>query len=224
MIRLLIVIGLLACSSIARAQVAIPIIDADFESAVITNGRAITDPAGCGIAQNFDKIPGWTFVHIKPGSGGGVAHWTCDDGATNSNVAFLSAGEGMYQMTAEKASQGTYALEFDVANWFYPYPGDWNATLYQGKMVNGILVLSPAPFCSGSGWALGDMKRQTVTCNMSGYFLQANSPDPLSVGGQNPIGFIVINFQSGVPNPALGDHAGWPILIDNVSLTFTPTN
>lgn len=220
---LAIVISLTCCGS-AIGQVSIPIVDADFESAVITNGRPITDPAGCGTAQNFDKIIGWTFVHLKPGSGGGVAHWICDDGAPNSNVAFLSAGEGMYQLLTEKARMGTYVLEFDVANWFYPYPGDWKAELFQGQMVNGNLQLSPAPFCSASGWALGDMVRHTVPCNMSGYFLQANSPDPLSVGGQNPGGYVVIYFTSGVPNPALGGHAGWPILIDNVTLTFTPTN
>lgn len=66
------------------------------------------------------------------------------------------------------------------------------------------------------------MKRKTATCDLPGYLLQTNSPDPLNVGGQNPGGKVVILFQSGVPNPALGGHSGWPILIDNVSLGFTP--
>ena len=112
-------------------------------------------------------------------------------------------------------------LQFDVANWFYPYPGDWNAMLYQGiRDAGGNLVLSPAPFCNQSGWALGDMKRVTMTCPLSSYLIN-NGADALTVGGQVK-GNIVIVFQSGVPNPALGGHHEWPILIDNVSLSFSP--
>lgn len=232
---------LLGCGSlIAQApQVSIPIVNGDFENVTFTNAGPINDPAGCGTGQNFDGIPGWTFVHINPGSGGGVATWKCDDGMPNSNVADLCCGEGMFQLTTEKARQGTYVIGTDVANWFYPYPGDLKIEAFQAVYVascptggrclteygtNKIILLSPAPFCSQSFWNVGDMRRKTVVCDMPGYFLQTTSPDPLSVGGQNPGGFILIFFTNGVANPALGGHAGWPVIIDNVTLTFTPAS
>lgn len=223
-----ILLGLIigCASTVGQAPlISIPLINSDFESVDVSGGGPITDPAGCGTATHFDSIPGWTFVHLVDGSGGGVAHWTCNDGMPNSNVAFLGYGEGMYQVTGEKARQGVYVVQFDVANWFYPYPGDWKVELFQGAFdASGNLVLSPAPFCSESSWGLGDMKRQTATCPMSGYLLQVTSPDPLSVGGQNPGGFVVLYLTSGVPNPALGGHHGWPVIIDNVTLAFSPSS
>lgn len=227
-----IMVGLVVgCSNIVgqAPMISIPIVDPDFESQTITGYvQTITDPAGCGTDEQ-GKIAGWVLEHVNPGSGGGVAHWTCDDGMPNSNVAFLAYGSRMSQVLTETARQGVYLLQFDVANWFYVYPGDWNAMLYQGTLdPNGNIVdmngnrwtLSPAPFCNESGWALGDMKRVTVTCSLPAYLIN-NGRDSLSVGGQVK-GNIVIVIQNGVANPALGGHAGWPILIDNVSLTFSP--
>lgn len=237
----LLLAAIFGCSSVVgqAPQVSIPIVNGDFENVVFTNAGPIHDPAGCGTGQNFDTIPGWTFVHLAPGSGGGVAHWTCDDGMPNSNVADLCCGEGLYQVTSEKARQGSYRLAFDLANWFYVYPGDWKAELFQavqvtscptgGNCINDVntgnlFQLSPAPFCSASGWNVGDMKRKVIPCEMPGYFLQTTSPDPLTVGGQIPGGYVVIYFTNGIPNPALSGHAEWPILIDNVTLTFTPVS
>lgn len=206
-------------------QIQIPLVNADFEAQVLTNPGPITDPANCGTAQHFDTIPGWTFVHVNPGSGGGVAHWTCDDGMPPSQVAFLGYGEAMYQVTNVKAQQGTYRFEADASNWFYPYPGNGRLKMFQVNYdASGNLIWSPAPFCSYSFWSLGDMKRKVATCDMPGYFLQVTSPDPLSVGGQNPGGFIAIWIEAAVPDPALGNHAAWEIKVDNVALFFTPQN
>lgn len=212
---------LLACNTLGQTPISIPIEDPDFESQPIGGYvQTITDPAGCGTAEQ-GQIAGWTLTHINPGSGGGVAHWTCDNGMPNSNVAFLAYGSRMSQLLTETAREGVYVLQFDVANWFYAYPGDWNAMLYQGtRDAGGDLVLSPAPFCNQSGWTLGDMKRVTVTCPLPAYLIN-NGGDSLSVGGQVK-GNIVIVIQSGVANPALGNHAGWPVLIDNVALNFSP--
>ena len=218
-------IFLLGCRTILAQspEIAVPIINADFEAQDVTGGAKIQDPPGCGTQINEDRTPGWTFEHVLGGSGGGVAHWTCDDGVPPSNVAFLGYGERMYQLTGEKARQGSYVLQFDCSNWFYSYPGDWKAELYQATAdASGNVSFSPAPFCSGSGWNLGDMRRKTVSCDMPGYFLQVTSLDPLSVGGQKPGGYVAIVLTSGVPNPALGGHAQWPIKIDNVSLKFSP--
>lgn len=115
---------LLACGSVlAQApMISIPIADADFESQSITGYvQTISDPAGCGTDEQ-GQITGWIFENVNPGSGGGVAHWTCDDGMPNSNVAFLGYGARMYQITSETARQGTYVLRFDAASWFMFIP------------------------------------------------------------------------------------------------------
>lgn len=221
---------LLFCSSTLSQlpMLSIPITNADFEAPLIAGGsfQAITDPAGCGVAFN-GQIAGWMLTPVQGGAGGGgVAHWTCDDGMPNSNVAFLSGGK-IEQLTAEKARQGIYVLQFDVKDWFYSYSGDWNAALYTGITdTTGNMTLSQAPFCSESSWSLGDMKRITVVCPLSGGFINPGNVNPdgsLSIAGQIA-GNVVIHFQNGGANPALGGHAGWPILIDNVSLTFTPSD
>lgn len=230
---------LIGCGTvIAQApQVSVPIVNGDFENVTFTNPGPVNDPAGCGTGQNFDHVQGWNFVHLAPGSGGGVVHWTCDNGLPPSNMADLCCGHGMWQVTSEKARQGSYRLSVDIANWFYVYPGDWKVELFQVAPVTScpsggrcytdgdsgqLYLFSPAPFCSASGWNVGDARRKTIPCEMPGYFLQTTSPDPLTVGGQNPGGYIAIFFTNGIPNPALGGHAEWPILIDNVTLSFTP--
>lgn len=225
----IIIIGLvIACSSMGQSPVLfIPIVDPDFEAQTITGYvQTITDPAGCGTDEQ-GLMYGWTLIDLMQGPGRGVAHWTCDDGAPPSNVAFLQ-GAAMVQVLTEVARPGVYVLQFDIANWFYPYPGNWNARLYQASPdPNGSVVdvngnrwtLSPAPFCNESSWAMGDMKRITMTCPLSPYLIY-NGRDSLSVGGQVK-GNIAIYFQN-FTDPALGGHGGWPILIDNVSLTFTP--
>lgn len=215
---------LLASNSFGQSpMISIPIEDPDFESQVITG---YVQTGECGDAEQ-GLIAGWTIKDLTVGPGRGVAHWTCDDGMPNSNVAFLQ-GAAMLQVLAEVARPGTYVLQFDVANWFYPYPGNWNARLYQAVVdPNGTVVdangkrwmLSPAPFCNGSGWADGDMKRQTVTCTLPAYLIY-NGGDSLSVGGQVK-GNVVIYFQNMV-DAALGNHSGWPVLIDNVALNFSP--
>lgn len=215
-------------TSVGQApMIYIPLVDPDFESQTITGYvQTINDPAGCGTDEQ-GLIFGWTVKDLSVGPGRGVAHWTCDDGMPNSNVAFLQ-GAAMMQVLTETARPGVYLLQFDVANWFYPYPGNWNARMYQAHPdPNGDVVdmngnrwtLSPAPFCNQSAWAFGDMKRQTVTCPLPPYLIY-NGGDSLSVGGQVK-GNIVIYFQN-FSDPALGNHGGWPILIDNVSLSFSP--
>lgn len=227
-VLLLVAIG--CASTLGQApQQSIPIVDADFESQAITGYvQTITDPAGCGTDEQ-GLIYGWTLIDLMQGPGRGVAHWICDDGMPPSNVAFLQ-GAAMVQVSTVAAQPGVYVLQFDVANWFYPYPGNWNARLYQAVPdPNGSVVdlngnkwtLSPAPFCNDSSWAEGDMKRITMTCPLSGYLIN-NGADSLSVGGQVK-GNIGIYFQN-FSDPALGGHGGWPILIDNVTLSFSPSS
>lgn len=220
---LVLTIGFYSNANGQAPMLSIPIVNSDFELQPTVPTGTINDPVGCGTYE-IGQVPSWTLEQVGTYGGGGIAHWTCDDGMPNSNVAWLGLGERMYQLLTEKARLGVYVLQFDVAAWFYVYPGNWKAELYQGTAdANGKVTLSPAPFCSESGWAFGDMKRITVTCPLPGYFLNITSPDPLGVGGQNPGGNIVVLFQEGT-NPALGGHSGWYILIDNVSLTFAPTN
>lgn len=224
-------VGLLFACGIVVAQapiISIPIVDPDFESQTITGYvQTINDPPGCGTDEQ-GLAAGWTFLSLVDGPGRGVAAWKCDDGMPPSNVAFL-LGAAMVQVLTETARPGVYVLQFDVANWFYVYPGDWNARLYQASpdpdgnivdMNGNRWTLSPAPFCNQSAWAEGDMKRMTVTCPLPAYLIY-NGRDSLSVGGQVK-GNIVIYFANGGGNPALGGHAGWPILLDNVSLSFSP--
>lgn len=206
-------IGLMLASGSIVAQspqISVSIVDPDFEVQSLDGAGPIIDPAGCGIGE-WGHVAGWSITPLIPGAAAGVVHWTCDDGASSSNVAFLQ-GVAIDQVLTEVPSFGVYVLQFDVANWYYSYSGDWKAELYQGN--------SPAPFCSASGWAMGDMKRQTVTCTLPGGFTDGSN-DSMSSYGQGT-GNIRIHIQNGVPNPALGGHAGWPILLDNISLTFTP--
>lgn len=155
----------------------------------------LPDQNSCG-QSTWRDIPGWTFTQSSGGSFGVIA-WTCQAPPDGKQVASLG-NSSMFQDLKVAPQIGIYVLKFYVANWFYSYIGGYSASITEGTKT----------VCATSGWAVGDFTQVTAVCPVSGYI--ANNDRFWSSPGN-----LVLHFSNS---------EGWPIIVDNISLTFTPTN
>lgn len=187
---------LLAVSVLASGQapqtVSVPIQNASFE-----------EPLAPGGSPGWVPVPGWNASVLQYGGGVHVSpDSTAPDGA---DVVVILHGQISQDLgiRPKYGQNGTYLLTFYVANWFYPYPGFFSATLSIGSV----------PLCSASGLAKGEWQEIPLTCPFSNY---------ISVDRQMPnIGFTPADFFVSLSNPA-GEY-GWQVKFDEVSLSFTPS-
>lgn len=103
-------------------------------------------------------------------------------------------------------TEGVYTLTFSVANYFPNYPGYYTAEIGFGSQE----------LCEASGWGTSHPSQVIVTCPSSNYLVIDKAlPGGGAVQGNEP---LVLHFtvNDGSPN------GGWPVLFDDVSLTFTP--
>lgn len=102
-------------------------------------------------------------------------------------------------------NEGVYVLKFSVANWFPAYPGYYTAEIDFGTQE----------LCEASGWGTRTFTEVVLTCPAAGYIVADKSlPGGGPVQGAKD---FVIHFavNDGSPN------GGWPVLFDNISLTYT---
>lgn len=139
---------------------------------------------------------GWQFSRTDSGSDSGVVQWTCETLPEGRMTAFLNHGT-LSQDLGVPPQFGTYAMKFFVANWFYAYPAKYSASLSIGTN----------PVCSTSGYALGDFTEVTLVCPVSNY-----------ISVYHRLGFSPGNLFVSVS----ASGPGWPLLFDDISLTFVP--
>ncbi len=166
--------------------------------------------------QGYDGIPNWSpdSFHITGWQFSSKTEVfqpnnpkTCDyiapphDGST---VAYAGYGGSFSQDTGVKASSvqagpvdGIYTLKFFVANYFAVYPGYYEADISIGTQE----------LCSTDGWATQYFTEVTLVCPAPRYIVFNNE------FGFNSSANLVISFSAAT---------GWPLLFDDVSLTFTP--
>lgn len=190
-------------ASKCQSSIAIPIPNTSFEDPVVTPRDQ------CG--GTYYRPAGW---YTSGGNGGviirNVTSKPCDFSPTpygqqmvmlyNSTI---STNLGDVTSTLPRDSSGNvngkWTLHFSVASYFYWYPGRYSASL-SFIQPNGDIT----DLCTTSGWTTGDWEDLELVC----------ASDRL--GGQ-----LVITLGSG----KIGALYGWyQNLVDNVSLTFTPTN
>lgn len=102
-------------------------------------------------------------------------------------------------------TEGIYTLTFSVSNYFPNYPGYYTAEIDFGTQE----------LCEASGWGTSHWNQVSITCPSSNYLILAKS---LPGGGpaqgrDNLVLHFTVNDGS--------FNGGWPLLFDNVSLTFT---
>lgn len=138
-------------------------------------------------------------------------------GMTQSNMLYAGYGGTFSQtlsMTPKQVQEfypgyfhdGMYMLGFSVANWFPSYPGYYTVEIDFGTQE----------LCESSGWGTSTFSQVTISCPGSSYIVADKSlPGGGKVQGAQP---FVIRFtvNDGSAN------GGWPLLFQNVTLTFTP--
>lgn len=155
----------------------------------------LTTTNSCG--QSSTHVPNWT-IQQQPSGGSGTIAWTCEIPPDGKQVLYLANATASQDLGIPLKDGGyNYTLRFWVADWFYWYPGK-----YKASFMTGVTEL-----CSTDGYAIGDFAEITLTCPVPYYISHYN-------GFSFPPGNIVVSFSA----------SGWPVLFDNVSLTFTPTN
>jgi len=103
-------------------------------------------------------------------------------------------------------TEGFYVLTFSVANYYPKYPGYYTANVSFGMQE----------LCEASGWGTQKFAPVTVVCPGPEYIVGAASlPDGGIVQGKQQF-VITFTVNDGSAN------GGWPIMFDDVSLTFTP--
>ena len=169
-------------------------------------GQAVVVPV-----QNSSFEQGSTAWQFGPSSGimqkGGTPVAYAGYGGT------FSQDLGISPRTVQKPSpgwpygtEGVYVLTFSVANYFPSYPGYYSAEIDFGTQE----------LCEASGWGTYHFSQVTLTCPCSNYIVLAKAlPGGGPVQGSND---LVIHFtvNDGSAN------GGWPVLFEDVSLTFTP--
>lgn len=156
----------------------------------------LPDSNTCG-KSTWQNIPGWKFTQPF-GSTYGVIAWTCEPVPDGKQVGFLAYGASMSQDLGITPQIGVYTLKFYVANWFYSYIADYTVKITEGSKQ----------LCATSGVATGDFTEITLVCPVSGYI--ANNDKAWSSPG---------NLILSISNSQY-----WPLVVDDFSLTFTPTN
>lgn len=186
---------LLMFASLLQSQsITIPIQNPSFES---PSSSPFTGSLQCGQAEWWD-VPGWLTPQV-PGANtsAGTIAWTCQAVPDGKAVAFLVNGQ-MSQDLGILPQTGIYDLKLSLANWFYSYPAEYVVSL----------LIGTKPVCSLSGYGLGDFTEITLPCLVPGY-----------IAVDHRLGFTPGNLGIMVQ-----EAGGWMLLIDNVSLTFTPVN
>lgn len=216
-------IALILAASVAQAApqpVVIQIQNPSFErlpSATITH-----DPC-------FDSIravpPSWVLTYRDPIWGGievrkPLVGNSCltpmpPDGSWILLVASstISQDTGIKPSSLESSASGAdgdFMMTFLVANEFTVYPGYYEAAIIFGTIDPVTHIVSGHELCSIDGWAKWQFKEVSLPCSFPGYLL-GNWPD--GSGKADPNAHIIIS---------LSHIKGWPVLFDNVSLTFTP--
>lgn len=188
---------LLAVSVLASGQQTPP------SQNVVIQNPSFETPLAPGGSPGWVPVPGWNASILQ--SGGGIQVVADSSAPDGKNVA-VALHAGISQdlgIRPQYGQNGTYVLTFYVANWFYPYPGQFTATLSIGTV----------PLCSISSWAKGEWQEIPLTCPFSNY---------LSVDRQmQNLGFTPADFFLSLENPA-GEY-GWQVKFDEVSLSFTPS-
>ena len=154
------------------------------------------------LVQNGGIIPGWD-AHQAPGGGYSVIQWsTAPDGH---NVAYLAYGTSISQDLKVLPQVGVYTLKIWVGNWLYSYAASYVVSITIGSK----------PVCSTQGYTLGDFSQPTLVC-----------PMPSNIVNGHDFGFAVGNLGISASSNTGGiiTERGWPLLVDNFSLTFTPVN
>lgn len=109
-------------------------------------------------------------------------------------------------------ADGDFMMKFWVANEDTVYPGYYEAAIVFGTIDPITHIVSGHELCSIDGWAKWRFKEISFPCSFPGYLL-GDWPD--GSGKVDPNARIIIS---------LSHIKGWPLLFDNVSLAFTPTN
>lgn len=187
----------------------VPIENPSFETTIAPPGyptdrcglRGSTTPgwqfgAGSGVMQLFDANP-CLIAPLPDGRTVAVAGY----GSTFSQT--LSTNPLVVQQPSpgwQYVTEGTYQLEFAVANYFPSYPGYYTAEIDFGGQE----------LCEASGWGTHKFVQVHLTCPGPGYLVIDKAlPMGGPVQGAKP---FVIKFTV----------SGWTLLFDQVALTFTP--
>lgn len=107
---------------------------------------------------------------------------------------------------------GLYLPTIWVTNSDTVYPGYYEVAITFGTIDPVTHVVKGHEFCSFDGWATQHFTKIPYTCPSPDYLL-GDWPD--GSGKADPNAHIIIS---------LSHVKGWPLLFDNVSLTFTPIN
>lgn len=132
-------------SGIAQAGLINSFVNLDFDSGAVT-----TDPPGF---KGFDapdavEIIGWTDYPASPLNDAGVegpgAWW----GPYEINAAFMSTGDGAYNMSSYTIQAGdVFTISYYAMQWQWTGIGEWTATLFYDDPANviGTYVQSGLP-------------------------------------------------------------------------------
>jgi len=192
------------------AIIDIPIQNPSFED------HATLYPWFCGASTIGNQFPGWVSYNarvIAPMSPRSCDFSDAPDGKQMVVIreGFISQDLGDIRavlphnpVTGE--TNGVLKLRVSTANYFYWYRGHYTASLL---LTQGDAHVT---LCSTSGWGHGDFTDVTLTC-----------PE------QRASGHLVIKLESSgdqtfVPNfPGVPTTLNYQMLVDNVSLTFAPS-
>ena len=189
--------------------VVIPIQNASFEQ--LPTDFYPSGPQNCG-PIGYGHVQGWSYqwvfqplnpnpCGIAPPPSGVTVAYTAYGGTLSQTLSVTPAG--MQEYAPGYTHEGVYVLTFWVANYFPTYPGYFTAKVSFGAQE----------LCETSGWGTQIFNQVTAICPSPGYIIVDKSLD--EDGNSGPVqghNNFVITFKSG----------GWPVLFDDVSLTFTP--
>jgi len=175
----------------------------------------------CGVKGGWAGVPvsGWQFSNgasaFQPTQPNpcGIRAFPLPDGSTVALAGAYTGTSTISQDTGVKASDfftmygdGVYTMTFYVANYFNVYPG-----FYQAK-----LLIEEHELCATEGWGTPNWTQITLVCPAPSYSIvdQWVPPDPTPEPSE-------LNYHLIISFAAVGPHA-WPVLFDDISLTFTP--
>lgn len=161
--------------------------------------------------MNWPTIPPILLSSFKLGAGSKLD--TAPDGSQVLNVGYGSIASVDLGITPAQlqayppgtppyAREGLYTLTFEAANFFPNYPGEYDIEIDFGTQK----------FAELYGWGQNLFTTVTMTCPSPAYLIIDQA---LPGGGpvQGAKDFTINIFNS-----------SWPLMLKNLSLTFTPTN
>ena len=141
---------------------------------------------GQSVSVPVPAIAEWTY-----GAGSRIAQ--LPDGTTVAVAGYSSSISVDLGVTPRF---GVYVLKVPAANYFYSYPGPYEATISIGTKE----------LCSTYGWGIGAFTEITLVCPVSNYFTLYNGY------GFKASQHLVLSFHA----------TGWPVYFKDASLEFTP--